>query len=63
MDWELIIKEVQEYRELNLKNLSARVGASAPYLHHLRKCIRKIPSFDIGLAIIKLHPNKVELLK
>ena len=63
MDWELIIKEVQAYRKFNLDQLSKEVGASAPYLHHLRKGIRKSPNFDLGLAIIKLHPNKVELLK
>lgn len=65
MDWQKIINEVLEDRKINLTELSKRTGVSLPHLCHLRNGKRgkkANPSFEIGLAIVKLHKNKLELL-
>ncbi|AYP68966.1 hypothetical protein [Acinetobacter phage vB_AbaM_IME284] len=62
MDWKQIIDEVQEHHDFNQADLSRKTGVSTPHICALKKGTRKMPSFDIGLAIIKLHPNAKKLL-
>lgn len=65
MDWQKIINEVLEDRKINLTELSKKTGISLPHLCHLRNGKRgkkANPSFEIGLAIVKLHPKSKELM-
>jgi hypothetical protein len=63
MDWKIIVSEVMQYKKINQGELAKRVEASDTYISHLKNGKRDSPSFDIGLAIVKLHPRKRELLK
>lgn len=63
MDWKIIVSEVMEHKKLKQGELAEKANASDTYISHLKNGKRNCPSFDIGLAIIKLHPRKRELLK
>lgn len=62
IDWEEVIDDVLLFQKINQAELSRKTGVSTPHICALKKGTRKMPSFDIGLAIIKLHPNAKKLL-
>lgn len=63
MDWKIIVSEVLEYNNLNQVELSKKSGVSAPHICALKRGTRTMPSFDVGLSILRFHPNKKEYLK
>ncbi|RKQ59916.1 hypothetical protein C7457_1704 [Thermovibrio guaymasensis] len=63
MDWKQIIEEVLEYREINQAELARKTGISTVHIHGLATGKRLHPSFEKGLAIVKLHPDTKKLLE
>ncbi|WVH13587.1 transcriptional regulator [Acinetobacter phage vB_AbaM_fThrA] len=63
VDWPKIIDEVFKYNNISQHQLGNMTGISTAYIQWLREGVRKNPSFEMGMAIINLHPNKKELLE
>lgn len=63
MDWKQIINDVLEHQKFTQASLSEKTGISKSYICELKNGKRKSPSFEMGLTLVKLHPNKKELLK
>jgi transcriptional regulator with XRE-family HTH domain len=63
MDWKQIINDVLEHQKINQAELARVTNSSTPYICQLKNGNRKSPSFEIGVAIIKLHPRKKDFLK
>lgn len=63
MDWKQIIEEVLEHQKMNQAELARKTGISTVHIHGLKTGKRLHPSFEMGLAIVLLHPNKKQLLK
>lgn len=62
MDWQKIIKDVLKHHEISQVELCRKTDISTSHINSLLLGKRKSPSFEMGLKIIKLHPNYKELL-
>ncbi len=62
MDWQIIVKEVIEDRHITYAALARECGIKKGWMHELVHGRIQNPSFEKGVAILRLYPKKKEII-